>query len=267
MLSRIKNNCKLFPAIIMLWWGTVFSLFAAKPQVVDIKPYADGFVMASADGMVVWTDIEGNSLDSVKLKTDIVGIEVIGSQVLTVSKECIIMRVERNGKSRRLCRRQITGSSDRVAGIACSGDKTFVLTRNGMILSTVDFSTFSLQLDFNLTYSGYYEQTRFCAICASGNGIFIAGTYYNGMPAVFTSAAGNVWSERSLDYTERGETLSLEQQPLSMAYDSRMDRFVLGCTDGYLFYMPGCSHCNIYESKAMQDIHAVAFNAGVCMFR
>ena len=86
------------------------------------------------------------------------------------------------------------------------------------------------------------------------------------MPAVFTSTAGNIWSERSLTYTDRAETLSLEQQPLSMAYDSRMDRFVLACTDGYLFYMPGCSHCNSLEHKALSDISAVGFNDGRCLW-
>ena len=250
--------------------GTAFcctdAVGAAPPETVDIKPFDDGFVMAFDNGTLYWTDIEGNALDSVKLKIPIAGIEVRDGSVFVVSPDCIIMKVERNGKSSRLCRRQISTSYNHVTGIACSGDKTFILTEYGIILNTVDFKTFT-SLDFNLTYTGYYDHIRFSAICASGNSIFIAGTYDNGMPAVFTSSAGNIWSERTLTYTERGETLSLEQQPLSMAYDSRMDRFVLGCTDGYLFYVPGCSHCNSLELKTIHDIHAVAFNAGVCMFR
>lgn len=264
MLLGLRHNRKLFPAIIMLWWGTAFSLYAASPQFVDAKPYDDGFVIASSDGMLYWTDIDGVHLDSVNLKTDIAGIEVADGSVLAVTPDCMIFKVERNGKSSRLSRKQINGVSSRVVGIACSGGNTFVLTRYGIILKTSDFKLFT-SFDFNLTYTGYYEQTRFSAICSSGNSIFIAGVYDNGQPAVFTSAVGNIWSERTLTYTLSGETLSLEHQPLSMAYDSRMDRFVLGCTDGYLFYLPGCSHCNSLESKTHADITAVAFNSGYCI--
>jgi len=265
MSVSLINNLKLFPAVLLMWWGTVFSLSAARPQVVDIKPYNDGFVEACGDGMIFWTDIDGVHLDSVNIKTGIAGIEVVEGSVLAVSPDCMVMKVERNGKTSRLCRRQISGNSDKAVGIARLGGKTYILTENGIIYNTTDFKLFT-SFDFNFTYTGYYEQTRFSAICASDNSIFIAGTYDNGMPAVFTSTAGNIWSERGLTYTDRGETLSLEQQPLSMAYDSRMDRFVLACTDGYLFYIPGCSHCNSIEQKALADIVAVGFNDGRCIW-
>jgi len=266
MILRVKHNWKLFPTIIMLWWGTAFSLYATSPQIVDAKPYDNGFVIASSDGMLYWTDIDGHSIDSVKLKTDIVGIDVREGSVLAVTPDCSILSVDRDGKSRRMCRSQHKNKADRVVGIACSKDKTLILTEGGVILSTVDFDSFSV-MDFNGTYSQYYDYTQFCAISASDNFFYVAGTYSNGMPAVFTSATGNIWNERTLTYTDKGETLSLEYQPLSMAYDARMDRFVLGCTDGYLFYMPGCSHCNSIESRTHADITAVAFNSGYCLLR
>lgn len=266
MILRLKHNWKLFPSIVLLWWGAAFSLYAASPQIVDAKPYDDGFVIASSDGMLYWTDIDGVHLDSVNLKTDIAGIEVTDGSVLAVSPDCMILKVERNGKSRRLCRRQINDGSNSVVGIACSDGNTFVLTRYGIILKTSDFKLFT-SFDFNQAYTGYYEHTSFSAICASDNSIFIAGIHDNGLPTVFTSTVGNIWSERTLTYTYSGEILSLEHQPMSMAYDSRMDRFVLGCTDGYLFYLPGCSHCNAIESKTHSDITAVAFNEGYCLIR
>lgn len=266
MLLGLRHNRKLFPAIIMLWWGTAFSLYAATPQFVDAKPYDDGFVIASSAGMLYWTDIDGVHLDSVNLKTELAGIEVTDGSVLAVTPDCMILKVERSGKSSRLCRKQITNNADKVVGIACSGKKTFILTANGTILSTDDNCKSFTALDFNGTYFLYYDHTRFRAISASDNSIFIAGIHDDGTPAVYTSTAGNIWSERTLTYTESGQTLSLEHQPLSMAYDSRMDRFVLGCTDGYLFYLPGCSHCNSIEKKSDTDITAVAFNSTVGSF-
>lgn len=257
---------KLFPTILLMWWGTVFSLFAARPQVVDIKPYNDGFVIASADGMLYWTDIEGVHLDSVNIKTDIAGIEVVEGSVLAVSPDCSIRSVERSGRNRLLFRgrSKIKNYLGRAVGIACTKDNTLILTDNGMILSTADYKSVSV-FDFNSTYTAYYDEVQFRAICASENFCYIAGIYNTGMPAVFTSATGNVWSERTLNYTEGRENLQLEQQPLGLAYDSRMDRFVLACTDGYLFYMPGCSHCNSIERKSMVDITAVGFNSGRCI--
>ena len=148
-----------------------------------------------------------------------------------------------------------------------AGKKIFILTRLGTILSTDNDCKDFTAMDFNGTYFLYYEQTRFRAICASDNSIFIAGVLDDGMSVVYTSSAGNIWSERTLTYTENGQTLELEHQPLSMAYDSRMDRFVLGCTDGYIFYMPGCSHCNSIERKSTDDISALAFNSGCFIFR
>jgi hypothetical protein len=264
---RLKAlKMRLFLTTILLWLGTASFSYAISPLTVDIKPFGDGFVMARQDGMLIWTDIDGAGIDSIRLKIDIAGIEVSGDMILAVSPDCCIMRVERNGKSRQLCRSQIKNNIDHVVGIASTKDNTLVLTEYGVILSTTDFDTFTA-LDFNGTYTFYYEETRFCSISASDNSYFIAGTYRNGMPAVYTSATGKIWSERTLGYTEGGESLQLEQQPLRLTYDRRNDRFVMACTDGYLFYMPGCSHCNAIERKSMQDITAVAFNSGYCLFR
>lgn len=234
---------KQFLASIFMWLGSVSDTFAVTPVTVDVKPYSDGFVSARADGMVVWTDMEGNASDSVRIRMEIAAIDVRDGSVLAVSPDCRVMSVERSGRSRRLCRSQLKNKWDRVVGIACTKDNSLVLTESGVILSTTTFDSFN-SMDFNLTYSGYYDDVRFCAISASDNSFCIAGTYYDGMPAVFTSATGNVWSERELTYTKGGETFQLEQQPLRLAYDRRMDRFVMACSDGWLFYMPGCSHCN-----------------------
>ena len=252
---------RLLLAALILWSGTVSGLFAITPVAVDVKPYQGGFVLARANGTIVWTDIEGNATDSVKIRTGIAGIDVREGSVLAVSPDGSVYSVERNGKSRRLCKSQLKNSADHVVGIACSMDNTLILTEGGVILGTADFDSFS-SFDFNGTYSQYYDFTLFCAISASDNFFYIAGTFGDGMPAVFTSATGKVWSERTLDYTEGRESLRLEEQPLGLAYDRRMDRFVMACTEGWLFYMPGCSHCNSIERRSVRDIAGVAFNEG-----
>lgn len=260
ILTHRSLVLKVSLTIVMLWSATLSYIHAAT--VADIKPFRDGFVIAYSDGLLCFADMEGVTLDSVGLKTEIAGIDVRQDYVLAVSPDCMVLKVERSGRSNRLCRSQMRNSADRVVGIACSNDRTLILTAGGRILSTVDFEDFTT-LDFNSTYSSYYDYTRFCAICASDNFFYIAGTYPSGMPAVFTSATGNIWSERTLSYTEGSRTMELELQPLCLAYDSRMDRFVLGCSEGYLFYMPGCSHCNGIERKSMEDIWALGYNSGL----
>jgi len=262
ILSHRSLFLKVSLAMVMLWSATLSYINAATPQVRDIKPFAQGFVVAYSDGLLCFTDMDGVTLDSVKLKREVAGIDVRDDYVIAVTPDCSVLKVERSGRSSRLCRSRIDNNTDRVVGIACSNEKTLILTAGGRILSTVDFEDFGT-LDFNSTYSSYYDYTRFCAICASDNFFYLAGTYPDGMPAVFTSATGNIWSERTLTYTQGAQTLQLEQQPLCVAYDSRMDRFVLGCTDGYLFYMPGCSHCNSIERKSMEDIWALGYNSGL----
>ena len=211
MRSKTHKDWRLFLAALLMWPGAVSNSYAIVSVTVDIKPYNDGFVMARADGMLTWTDIDGNAIDSIKLKTEIAGIDVRDGRVLAVSPDCRILSVERGGRSRQLCPSRIKGAT--VVGIACTESQTLILTEGGMIYGTADFDSFKV-FDFNGTYSSYYDETRFSAISASDNFIYIAGTYHNGMPAVFTSAKGNIWSERNLSYTDGGDNLMLEHQPL-----------------------------------------------------
>ena len=257
---------KVSLTIALLLSATLFHIHAATPKVADIKPFKEGFVIAYSDGKLYFTDINGVVMDSIQLKKEVSGIDVREDYVLAVSPDCAVIKAYRNGRISPLCRSQMRNSTDRAVGIACSNERTLILTVGGKILSTVDFDSFA-KLDFNSTYGSYYDYTRFCAICASDNFFYIAGTCANGMPAVFTSATGNIWSERTLSYTQGSVTMELEQRPLGLAYDNRMDRFVMACTDGWLFYMPGCSHCNSIERKADHDITRVAFNNGKWLFR
>ena len=146
---------RLLLAALILWSGTVSGLFAITPVAVDVKPYQDGFVLAHANGTIVWTDIEGNATDSVKIRTGIAGIDVREGSVLAVSPDGSVYSVERNGKSRRLCKSQLKNSADHVVGIACSMDNTLILTEGGVILGTADFDSFS---SFSNSESGSFEK-------------------------------------------------------------------------------------------------------------
>ena len=159
---------------------------------------------------------------------------------IAVSSNGRLVLVNPGGRTKTLCRKLPVRD---IADITFYQGKLLLLSRQGVILTTSDYKSFQA-FDFNSTYAGYYDYVIFTAIGASDKSICIAGEYSDGMPAVFESSTGTVWSERELSYRKDGETFFLQSKPINLEYDASHDRFIMTCADGVLFYMPGCSHCN-----------------------
>lgn len=124
---------------------------------------------------------------------------------------------------------------------------TFGLTDAGEIFWTKDSVRWEV-IDFNEAYRGYYEPVRFVGIAAGKASVAVVGTYEKtGAPAMFVSSMGNVWTERGLTYSQGEELFELTETPLSVRADLERDEFVITCTDGVLFFVPPCSHCNRKE--------------------
>lgn len=119
----------------------------------------------------------------------------------------------------------------------------WAVTDAGEILHSADGTAWTV-LDFNAEYAGYYPRMDWRAVAAGGGSVMVAGLDPDGHLAVYTSSRGTVWSARSLDYTEAGERHVLDVTPCSLSYDPLRDSFFLCGTQGTLFEMPGCSHCN-----------------------
>ena len=121
--------------------------------------------------------------------------------------------------------------------------RQWAVTDAGEILRSADGASWTV-FDFNAQYAGSYPQMRWRAVAAGGGSVMVAGLDPEGRLAVYTSSRGTVWSERSLEYTESGERRVLDVTPVSLSYDPVRDSFFLCGTQGTLFEMPGCSHCN-----------------------
>lgn len=119
----------------------------------------------------------------------------------------------------------------------------WAVTDAGEILRSADGAAWTV-LDFNAEYAGYYPPMDWRAVAAGGGSVMVAGLDPDGHLAVYTSSRGTVWSARSLEYTEAGERGVLDVTPCSLSYDPLRDSFFLCGTQGTLFEMPGCSHCN-----------------------
>lgn len=123
-------------------------------------------------------------------------------------------------------------------------ETSYRLTGDGVVLYSAAGGRW-LEFDFKNYYKGYYDIETFTDICTGGGQVALCGVKSDGRPALFLSSGGNVWSERQLVYTSPvGSVLELTQTPLSLSYDSKAQAFVMHCTDGAIFTVPGCSHCN-----------------------
>lgn len=147
-----------------------------------------------------------------------------------------------------------TKAKGRFIGITSLPNECFALTDRGELLRSRDGASWTM-FDFNSYYKGFYPEIRFSTIQSSGNQIIAAGTKPDGSPAAFMSNTGGVWSERILVYqASDGRESMLDAKPVSSAYDAYRDRFVLGCSGGVIFTIPGCSHCNRLYQVADDDV-------------
>lgn len=139
-----------------------------------------------------------------------------------------------------------TGWPETSGGIISSssaGGLTVGLTDKGELVSSRDGSNWTV-VDFNTAYSGFYREVTFTCVCTSGRSICAAGVYDDGTPVAFFSTRGSVWNERPLTYKTGGQTHQLWAHPEGAYYEEDLDRFVLECEEGVLFFLPNCSHCN-----------------------
>ena len=71
-------------------------------------------------------------------------------------------------------------------------------------------------------------------------------------------AQGNVWTERTLNYTdEQGMSALLEFVPYDIFYDNSKDQFMLACSKGKIMTIPSCSHCNKLYALSTSDIMGI----------
>lgn len=131
----------------------------------------------------------------------------------------------------------------------CSGAlECYGVTDRGEIIHTNDGSNWAI-FDFNKVYDGYYKACSFIKVLTTASQIAVIGKNVDGLPVLFFSSKGNVWSERPLIYTdENGFNAQLSDIPDDIYFDFNRDQFVLLFPGGKLMTIPSCSHCQkIYE--------------------
>lgn len=151
-----------------------------------------------------------------------------------------------------------------IVSLSAAGEVCWGVTDRGEIFHSRDLVAWRV-FDFNTIYADYYEPCSWSAVVATGEQVAVAGRSADGVPALYLSTGGEVWSPRDLDYTDtRGIPARLSAIPRAMIHDSAGDRLVLACDGGEVMSVPSCSHCNeMLFSGIKQHLTAIAMQSGV----
>ena len=131
-------------------------------------------------------------------------------------------------------------------------------TDEGEIIHTKDGINWDI-FDFNKVYADYYKPCFFTKILTTELSIAVTGIQSDGSPALMFSTQGNVWSERTLSYTDsKGMVDLLTESPNDIFYDKTLDLFYLACNKGYVMQIPSCSHCNKLVQFSTENLHGIS---------
>jgi hypothetical protein len=136
----------------------------------------------------------------------------------------------------------------------------FGVTDEGEIIHSTDGRSWDI-FDFNQVYSGFYDSCYFTKILAAENRIVVAGVNKGGLPVMYYSRLGGVWTERDLDYTDdQGRPGYLTDLPNDIYYDDQQDQTFLVCNEGKLILLPSCSQCNRLKTTSTNNLVGIACN-------
>lgn len=152
-----------------------------------------------------------------------------------------------------------------IVSLSSGSSACFGVTDEGEIIHSVNGINWEIT-DFNKIYSGYYKPCYFKKILVTENRIAVTGIRKDGSPVVMFSNLGNVWTERTLYYTDdQGMTSYLMESPNDIIYFEPADEFYLVCNKGKLMKLPSCSQCNKLAVIPMDDPEAVSIKDNTMM--
>jgi hypothetical protein len=151
--------------------------------------------------------------------------------------------------------------------VSVSADISFCIgvTNKGEIIKTFDGINWDI-FDYNSKYAGYNKPCIFKKVLLTGKMIAVIGQHEDGSPVVLLSSLGNVWTERSLYYTDdHGMIQILTNLPNDVVYDPVEDQFFLACNSGEVVSLPSCTKCNKSLTVTGKDLHGIICSENILM--
>ena len=89
-----------------------------------------------------------------------------------------------------------------IVSVSANSADCYGVSDQGEIIHSGDGMNWDI-FDFNQNYSGFYKPCRFTKVLATQNQIALIGKQEDGLPVLYFSSGGKVWTERSLIYKDR----------------------------------------------------------------
>jgi hypothetical protein len=147
-----------------------------------------------------------------------------------------------------------------IVSLSANSTDCYGVTDQGEIIRSKDGIKWDV-FDFNKTYKGFYNACRFTKVLATDTQISIIGGQDDGLPVMFYSSLGTVWTQRNLVYTENNGASPLFSDKLNdLFYDEAFDQLILIGNHGKMMIIPSCSHCNKLFEIGEANLNAIAGN-------
>lgn len=147
-----------------------------------------------------------------------------------------------------------------ITSLSSRDDVCYGVTDEGEIIHSKDGLNWEV-FNFNQTYAGFYKPCSFSKVLVARNNIAVVGIHEDGTPTIFFSNLGNVWTERTLNYTDdNGMDVLLKEIPNDIYYDEIADEYYVACNNGIILILPNCSHCNTHTTVAEKHLTGLAFH-------
>jgi len=146
-----------------------------------------------------------------------------------------------------------------IVSISANTTDCYGVTDKGEIIHSKDGINWGV-FDFNKKYEGFYKPCQFTKVIVTEKQISIIGKQDDGMPVMFYSSRGTVWTQRNLEFTDQDGVSLLIDIPNDIYYDVAKDQFILVCNQGKMMIIPSCSHCNKLFEISSANLKGIAGN-------
>lgn len=146
-----------------------------------------------------------------------------------------------------------------IVSISANTSDCYGVTDKGEIIHSGDGISWSV-FDFNKKYEGFYKPCQFIKVIVTEKQISMIGKQDDGLPIMFYSSRGNVWTQRNLVYNDVEGVTILTDIPNDIYFDVAKDQFILICNNGKMMTIPSCSHCNKLFEVGSVNLKSIAGN-------
>lgn len=262
----------------------------------DVVAYGDGFIAITNNGRIDWISYNGDvtktkSFDGESFKRILINnlqlvILDVHGQILLFENDSSFHKIENQSQTIINCitlfKNRIIAGCDKGELCVENTDNSFKsiqlelkgsiislssgindcwgVTDQGEIIHSNDGINWAI-FDFNTLYKGFYKSCSFSKVLLASDQIAVVGRNEDGSPALFFSSKGNVWTERSLLFTdENGVMEMLKDAPNDIFYDHVNDQFILCGSEGQMLTVTSCSHCQRSHKIYNRKLNAIAGN-------